>query len=337
MSSVRVLIVEDFEPFRRFVASTLRSKPEVQIICEAFDGLTAVQKAEELKPDLIVLDIGLPTLNGIEAARRIRTSSPDSKILFLSQESSNDLAQEALSLGAKGYVVKEHAGSELLLAVEAVLQGDQFVSGGLSGHWFKAQSPRLRQETDLRLPPPRKGKTPRKHEARFYSDDASMLAGFTHFIESALEAGNAVILLLTESHRKSVLQRLQMSGFDISAAVEQGRFIPLDVAEMLSAFMVNNLPDPARFSKIVGDLLEAADKAASGKHPHLAACGECAPYLWAQGNPAGAIRMEYLWNEITKTYEVETLCGYVLKSSQREEEPNVYESICAEHSNVYSK
>ena len=128
MSLVRVLVVEDFEPFRRFVASTLQKRPELQIVCEVSDGLEAVQKAQELQPDMIVLDIGLPTLNGIEAARRISKVSPGSKVLFLSQESAAIVVQEALELGALGYVVKAHAGSELLPAVEAVLKGEQFVS-----------------------------------------------------------------------------------------------------------------------------------------------------------------------------------------------------------------
>lgn len=81
-SRVRVLVVEDFEPFRRFVCSTLGQQPNFQVICEVSDGLEAVDKAEELQPTLIVLDIGLPRLSGIEAARRIRNLSPNSKILF---------------------------------------------------------------------------------------------------------------------------------------------------------------------------------------------------------------------------------------------------------------
>ncbi|MGC1450704.1 MAG: response regulator transcription factor [Candidatus Sulfotelmatobacter sp.] len=98
--SVRVLVVDDYEPFRRFVCSTLEQRPDLQIIGEVSDGLEAVQKAEELQPDLIVLDIGLPTLNGIEAARRIRKLSPESRIVVLSQEFSADVVQEALRLGA---------------------------------------------------------------------------------------------------------------------------------------------------------------------------------------------------------------------------------------------
>lgn len=133
-SSVRVLVAEDSEPFRRFVRSTLGAKPDLQIVCEVSDGLDAVQKAKELQPDLILLDIGLPTLNGIDAARRIRSVAPQSKIIFLSQESSTDVVQEALALGALGYVVKANAGRELLVSVEAVRQGRRFISKGWSGN-----------------------------------------------------------------------------------------------------------------------------------------------------------------------------------------------------------
>jgi DNA-binding NarL/FixJ family response regulator len=130
-ATIRVLVVDDYEPFRRFVCSTLKRKPDLQIVGEVSDGLEAVRRVEELQPDLMVIDIGLPTLNGIEAARRIRKLCPECRILFVSQESSADVVQEALNLGALGYVVKTHAGSELLTAVEAVCQGRQFLSRGL--------------------------------------------------------------------------------------------------------------------------------------------------------------------------------------------------------------
>ena len=104
------------------------------MICGVSNGLEAVQKAQELKPDLILMDIGLPGLNGMEAARRIRTLAPNSKIIFLTQESSPELVREAVSLGASGYVFKSKAETDLLIAVDSVLQGKQFFDDGGGRH-----------------------------------------------------------------------------------------------------------------------------------------------------------------------------------------------------------
>jgi hypothetical protein len=108
----------------------------------------------------------------------------------------------------------------------------------------------------------------------------------------------------------------------------------LDVAETLSTFMVNDQSDPVRFLKVAGNLIEAAAKAAKGEHPRVAACGECAPTLWAQGKADAAVQLEHLWDEIARTCSMDILCGYVLNSFQREQERHIYERICAEHSAV---
>jgi DNA-binding NarL/FixJ family response regulator len=128
VSSISVLVVEDFAAFRQFITTTLASMSGLQVIGEVSDGLEAVQKALDLQPDLILLDIGLPSLDGIEAARRIRKLAPASKIIFVTQESSVDVVQVAVDLGANGYVVKAQAGRDLVAAVEAVLSGKSFFS-----------------------------------------------------------------------------------------------------------------------------------------------------------------------------------------------------------------
>ena len=135
---IRTLVVDDYEPFRRLVCSMLGRMPELQLVGEASDGLQAVQKAEELRPDLIVLDIGLPTLNGIEAAQQISTVVPGATVLFVSQNSDPDViaaalgVRIALSNRVRGYVLKQNVNTELLPAVEAVLRGEHFLSTGLT-------------------------------------------------------------------------------------------------------------------------------------------------------------------------------------------------------------
>jgi DNA-binding NarL/FixJ family response regulator len=128
-----VLLVEDFGPFRALVSTLLREKPDFVVVSEASNGLEAVRRARELHPDLILMDVGLPGLNGIEAARRIRELALRSRIVFLTQEGSAEVVEEALSSGALGYVHKPRAGSDLFPAVAAVLEGKQFVSSGLVG------------------------------------------------------------------------------------------------------------------------------------------------------------------------------------------------------------
>ena len=103
----------------------------MQVICEATDGLDAVARAEQFTPDLILMDIGLPKRNGIEAARQILEFTPNAKIIFLTQETAAEVVQEALQLGACGYVLKSRAGNDLLEAIDAVLRGEQFVGRGL--------------------------------------------------------------------------------------------------------------------------------------------------------------------------------------------------------------
>jgi DNA-binding NarL/FixJ family response regulator len=129
MAALRTLIVEDHEGLRAFLRSLLGNETQCVVIGEASDGLQAVQRAQELQPDLILLDLSLPKLNGMEAGRRIRKISPHSKILFLSQEPAPEIVQSALRLGA-GYLLKSDA-RELPAAVRAILEGRKFVSDRL--------------------------------------------------------------------------------------------------------------------------------------------------------------------------------------------------------------
>jgi len=127
----RILVVDDFAPFREFTSTVLKNQVGFQIVAEAADGREAIQKARESRPDLVVLDMNLPFLCGIEVARQIRLCSPDSTILFLSGNNDPELIEAALQTGALGYVLKLDAVDDLLDAAKEVLSGKRFVSRGL--------------------------------------------------------------------------------------------------------------------------------------------------------------------------------------------------------------
>ena len=173
--TLSVLVVDDHEPWRREIRWVLRQSRRWKIVGEAGDGVEAIEKAGALEPDLILLDVGLPGMNGIETARRILALTPDARILFVSAHRTLDIVEVAFATGARGYVLKDDAGHELLPAMSAVIEGKRFVSATLTG--------RSVDGTTERQHPPRP-----RHEVGFYSDDSRLVEAYTLFARAALDA-----------------------------------------------------------------------------------------------------------------------------------------------------
>lgn len=129
----RVLVVDDYGPWRSTICSMLSTQTNVKVVGQAADGLEAVEKVRELLPDLILMDVGLPVLDGINTAIRVREMAPETRVLFVSQHSDPEIVAAALGTGAQGFVVKSDAAVELLSAVEVILRGESFVSGKIKG------------------------------------------------------------------------------------------------------------------------------------------------------------------------------------------------------------
>lgn len=324
-------MVEDHDLWRDLIAEILQEHSELRVIGKLSDGLEAVRTAQELQPDLILLDIGLPLLNGIEAARRIRNLCPKSAILFVSQLPFADVAQEVINTGARGYVVKTDAGRELLTAVSAVLRGEWFVSTKCVEHGYGLAADE-RHAKGVGRP-----ETCRHHEVGFYSDERNFLGHVTQFVGTALKAGNAAVVVVTEAHRQSLLRRLLAYGLDIHAALKRGRYIVVDAADAVSMYMGGAMPDPVRFTQTFGTLILKAAAATDRGHSRVAIFGEGVHLLWAQGNAEAAIKVEELCNQLTTKYDVDILCGYSLNEVQSGMDRHVYQRICAEHSAVYCR
>jgi CheY-like chemotaxis protein len=301
----------------------LRKQPELQIICEASNGSEAVQKAEELQPDLILLDIGLPRLNGIEAARRIRKLSPKSKILFVSQESSADVVQEALSLGALGYVVKTHAGKDLLAAVEAVLQGRLFLGSGLSDRHCMGPTDAIAN-----------GENEQMHVVQFYADDNFWRNNVGEFLGATVSEGKSVIVCATPPHVAAVHQSMQAHDIDVQQLEKVGRFITLDAADTLLKFMNSDLPDQRKFESLLGPVIRHAEAAAVAKNGRVTIIGEMVALLWAAERVDATIKLEQLWNGLARTHSFHLRCAYPASSFQGKLLDQPYTSICAQHSAI---
>lgn len=315
-------MVDDYAPFRRIVRSLLQLRNDLEIIGEASDGLEAVQIAKELRPDLIVLDIDLPNLNGIQAARRLRDIVPRAKILFLSVDSSPEVVREAFNAGGAAYIYKLNIGSELIPAIETVLRGSPFVGSGL--------------EPEFRDPAPTQAPAHR-HEMFIYSDDAVLLQGFTTFTATALRGGDPAIVVASKPQLDSVLQSLSAEGLDVAAAVQSGTLIASEVTETLAGFMFNDLPDPARFANAAAALIQSVRKAAAGPHRRIAACGICAPSLWAQGKRDAAVWLERLWDDLAKQHDLDILCAYSSNTLHESKHERAFKAICSQHTAVYSR
>jgi DNA-binding NarL/FixJ family response regulator len=322
-STISVLVVDDYEPWRNFMSSSLQKWPGLQVVGEACDGQEAVQKSRQLQPDLIVLDVGLPTMNGIEAARQIRQQLPNAKILFCSENLSPDIAEEAFRAGAAGYLVKSDAGLDLLPAVISVIGGRRFVSRALAGRAFveTSDSGLVRDQG---------------HVVQFHTDDAVLLDELAALFRGSLGRGCSVAAIITSSHRNGLESRLLAQGIDVSEATQNGRLCLLDADQALSEFMEPAGPNQRRFLSHFGNMLRSLKAATVAKGAGVLVFGEMVAVLWAQKKYEAAIRLEELWNELALTNSFYLCCAYPANAFRDGLTLVPYAKICAQHSQVVS-
>jgi DNA-binding NarL/FixJ family response regulator len=296
----RILVVEDHARFRALICSALQKQADFQII-EAADGLEGVQKAADLQPDLILLDINLPKMHGFEVAKQIYRLAPNARILFMSQESSPELVRKALSLGAHGYIQKMSAATDLTPAIEAALAGRRFVSPGVA------------------FAEPVTAPVSRRHEILFCPNEAEIVGRFARHVEATLNADDAAIMLVTESHRIELLQALRTRGVNVDGAIARGTCVSFDADLALDLVAFGQAIDGAR----------AAAVKAGKTNPRVACCGERAGRLWTEGRTEEALQLEQLCRRLPP--DVDVLCVYPMPYTT-DDQNLAY--ICAEHTAV---
>jgi DNA-binding NarL/FixJ family response regulator len=302
---LRVVVIDDHVPWRQQVAAMIQQTGAWQVVGEAADGPDGCALASALTPDLILLDIELPTLNGIDTATRILAANPAARILFLTGHTSWEIVEAALLTGARGYLLKNFAGQELLAAMSAVTAGRRFLSVAAGGRACGTDSHRHEPHT---------------HHAGVYTADAALEADYEAYAAEALQAGKAVVGVMHPERRKALQRRLKARGLDIERAIAEDRYMELDVTESLAQIVTDGLPDEARMWSIVIALMARAARATRTAAPALVAFGDCAQTLWNDGEPSAAILLEQFWNEIAKTVNLDLLCGYTLHGFESKDE-----------------
>jgi DNA-binding NarL/FixJ family response regulator len=291
MPPLRVLMVDDYEPFLQVLRAILPSD-RFHVIAQASDGLEAVKKAELLQPDLILLDVGLPRLNGIEVARRVKELFCRTAILMLSQDTSPEVVGEALKAGALGYIHKPRAQRELLIGIECVLAGKRFVSDGLLD-FDSTDGPTSRAS--------------RRHRVLHYSDESELLDGLAAFITDALRVESPVISVVTKAHRDSLIRRVKEAVVDFEGAMSRGRWVWFDADERVGE---------AQIKAAVQRVAQPATKISSSRSIRVAICGELAGRLCAEGKINEALALELFADRLACRFDLDLLCAYPASHSQ---------------------
>jgi DNA-binding NarL/FixJ family response regulator len=319
----RVLVVDDYEPWRRHIEASLRGQPHWQIVGEAGDGLEAIATARAVRPDLVLLDVGLPGVNGIQAAGQIRAVDPDVPILFISEHRSWDIVQAAMRAGGSGYVVKAEVGHDLATAMDAVIEGRRFVSAGpLEQVFAKAGDER-------------KDARPRCHEAAVYPDEAALLNHYERFAATALEAGEGAVVVASGARLEAMAQRLRARGVDVDGARREGRYLPADLDETVGACMSEDRLDEQQFRLVATGLLMRTAGATISDRPRVAAMGDGAALVLETGGLDEATRFEHLWSELADTYHIDVLCGYLTAAPGDGEYHTALQQLCTHHTALH--
>lgn len=280
---------------------------DFDVVGLATDGAQAVEKAGQVNPDVIVMDVQMPGLDGFQAARRLRRGGSSAPVVFLSMHAGDDVVSEAFRCGGLGYVLKQRVGRDLLCALDQALLGRSFL-------------PSLGP-----LAPIDGG----SHVMQVYDGVEPFADGAATLFDHALRRGDATCVIATRGVRESLRDRLRARGWNVDGSPGHRRYLAIDAGDALKRFMRNGLPDPDRLAEIARELDEYR-RAESGAASRLTVFGNMVVALSADGNTPAMIALESLWNTLTRDLPFLTVCGYA-SSCFHDGVPGLWAAACAEH------
>ena len=300
MWCLRILIVDDHEVVRRGVRSLLSARTEWSVCGEAEDGLEAIEKAKRLQPDIVLMDITMSRMDGVQATKVIRQEVPEAKVILISQNDPSVGRMQAADADARDFVAKIDLPRDLLSTIDRVVgQGKQKIGGRVNQDMQNEPWCRLLDDA-----------APQNHIVQLYQDEKFLSRAVCRFAVSAINHGEGVILVPTSGHWNALRPRLEAEGVDVKAAQSCGQLTVIDADQLLPNFMRNSMPDGPLFLGLAGETITRAR--GGDRFTKVRWWGEMVNVLWERGDVAASMGLEDLFHKLAHDRDIAIFCSFLM-------------------------
>jgi CheY-like chemotaxis protein len=323
MSSVEIVIVDDRELFRRMVRSLLETQSDYHICGEAGDGIEAIEKVRQLRPDIVLMDINMPRMDGLEATRIIRREVPKSNVIIVTQNDAMVAREQARSVNAKGFVTKSDLTRDLFPTIEKFRRAkpEGYETNTDRGRIVRRGGAAVENNSGLDQTKSTAGQgepwcgllnsaAPRDHIVQLYQDQQFLNRAVCRFAAAAITNGEGVILVPTVAHWDAFRPRLESEGVDVKAAEKRGQLTVVDADNLLPTFMRDGMPDSPVFLGLAQSVVSQAR--GDGRYPKVRWWGEMVNILWERGDVAASMQLEDQFDQLAHEQDIAIFCSFLM-------------------------
>jgi DNA-binding NarL/FixJ family response regulator len=300
MTSIQILIADDHELFRRKVRSFIESQSGYRVCGEARDGIEAIEKVRQLRPEIVLMDINMPRMDGLKATRIINDDCPECSVIIITQNEMTIAREHARQVCAKGVVEKSHLTRDLIPVMRGVAMESES-SIGQSKHPAASGDPWYGLLESA---------APRDHIVQLYQDQQFLNRAVCRFAAAAITNGEGVILVPTAAHWDAFRPRLESEGVDVKAAEKRGQLTVVDADNLLPTFMRDGMPDSPVFLGLAQNVVSQAR--GDGRYPKVRWWGEMVNILWERGEVAASMQLEDQFDQLAHEQDIAIFCSFLM-------------------------